>query len=548
MVLGDQSLVLSWRTDSDGKPKQELGFKEPRTVYGYRHSRPERQSLRRSDEQVSAALAFEPVPPAPVPGGIRERLLRNAAAVAEQRAERPRNGQAEIIKSNIGWKLDPDDWARRSAASAILDDQSRRLADALGRMGVDVRAESDVSLVGAITGQVADVTAYKAVRFLPAVAARDRRPILNGLRFFIEKHPNSKFFRYAVMTAPEPVRAGDDLRSVVAGLSRRISKWAVEARAAGVEVLYRGIEYTRATAAERGMADRFPPDTVLYHVHANVMTWPTRRMRDEEWKAFLAMTWTAVKAHWKDNGRLQDAAELVKYCFKPGQLDGATDHEILWLYEQTRRLKIAQPLGVFAAFMRELEEAGEKVVRKRRGSSSELVRVRKSERFDHAAREERDAKESTSAGAGPGNVLLGISLPQWRWTPWAEPMLLVRGYDPSPVGEGDRRRLDDLYAERGLLRQAWDASGAPEPSVALAVAAEYASGKVTAMPARRDGPYRVHTCRPTVRSEAEGGGPTCASPPPERSEEGRLVFLRPPPDTIDPYAGPHAPNRRASNS
>lgn len=442
-------------------------------------------------------------------------VARDSAPPQESR----RRGHSDVIKANTGWKLDPHAWVERWKASAVLAQQSERIADALGRMGVDVRAESEVTMIGAVTGQVAELTAYKAVRFIPSVAARDRRPILNGLRFFIEEHPNSKFFRYAVMTAPEPVPFGADLRSVVAGLSRRISKWAVAARAAGVEVLYRGIEYTRATAEERGMSDRYAPDTPLYHVHANVMTWPTRRMRDEEWAAFLQMTWKAVDAHWRDNGRVQDPAELVKYCLKPGDLDEATDQEILWLYEQSRRLKIAQPLGPFAAFMKELEESGEKVVRMRRqGGASELVRVAKGERLDHSKREPKEA----SPGSPPKNVLLGVSLPQWRWTPWAEPMLLVQRYDPKSYRKGDEDRLAEIDLERAAARKDWDAAGAPSPEAALAVAGLYGDGKVTAMPSRAGAegadPYRVHTCRPTVRSEAQDGGPTCASPPPDPSK------------------------------
>ncbi|WP_157950505.1 hypothetical protein [Pannonibacter carbonis] len=190
--------------------------------------------------------------------------------------------------------LDPIVWAKRSGAMKRLTQQTERIASALTRAGIDVTREGEVTLISAVTGIVETMASYRACRFLPTIAARDRRPMVNGLKLFMIGHENSRFFRYAVMTCAEPVPAFGDLRKAIQKLSRRITRWSsyinkpVDKRGGGydVKVLFRGIEFTRATAEERGMTDRYPPETVLYHVHANVIYWPTRAMRSGEWVSY----------------------------------------------------------------------------------------------------------------------------------------------------------------------------------------------------------------------------------------------------------------------
>jgi hypothetical protein len=495
-------------------------------------------------------------PPAPPAKNVDERPKTlgglAARAVAAMESNGPaRRGHADVLKANTGWFIDPVKWAKRATASRLLAEQSEAIADALERMGEPARLDSSITAIGAVTGIAEALPAYRAIRFLPAVAARDRRPVLNGMKYFIQHHPHARFFRYAVITASEPVPFGGELRKEIQRLSRRISKWAMEARDRDVEILFRGIEFTRATAADRdaeaarrmassfiGPADapltrRFGAETVLYHVHANVLTWPQRAMKDSDWSGFLRMTWRSVKGHWQDNGRIEKVEELVKYCLKPADIKDASDHEILWLYRQTERLKLIQPMGPFATFMAKLEDAGEKVVRVRSGNDGRLQRVRKSSRLNHHSKDgpegdqEGDATQPApsvldsddrapkdESRKRPSNLVLGVSLPQWRHTPWAEPLILVQHYDPLAVSMAARARLEDIDAEKGLARVDWDSSGAPDPAVALDIAGKAMAGRLgpidVAMIEVEHAPqpdpitggeadrYRVHTCRPTV--------------------------------------------------
>lgn len=241
---------------------------------------------------------------------------------------------------------------------------------------MSVVPDGDVTFIGAVTGVVECQRIYRACRFLPTVAARDRRPTVNGLKLFIGGHKCSKYFRYVVMTSSEPVPFNTDrqgnMRAAIQELNRRISKWAHKAQKKyGVKVLYRSIEFTRATAGERdaeahargqasNLSERYGADTVLYHVHANVLYWPTRVMKEDgkTWDDFLRFTHDATAAWWRDNGKVEKVEELVKYCSKPNDTLQSSADELVWLYYATQLLKLCQPLGEFKVWMKALDKAG----------------------------------------------------------------------------------------------------------------------------------------------------------------------------------------------
>lgn len=391
------------------------------------------------------------------PGGIGARALAgvSGAATASRRGVTTHNS---VLKSNSGWALDPVAWARRAAATAKLMEQNDRIAEALQRAGEDVIHDGGVTMISAVTNVVEKHRTFRAVRFLPVVAARDRRPLVNGMKVFIREHPNRKYFRYAVMTCSEPVPAFGGLRGSIQTLSRRVTTWAHEVRKKyGMKVLFRGTEFTRKTAAERGMTDRYDAATPLYHVHANILYWPTRALTPAEWTAFLNYTRTFMGAEWKDNGKVERVEEIVKYCSKPNDTLAATDDELVWLYRETQRLKICQPLGVFKEWLAELKKRRQKIVNVNLGrGDGELMRVKKGRRGqpvneddeggddeageaadeDSGEAAEKPERQEKQSDCGPAaNIIVCLTLPQWRHTPWAEPVILVQNYDPLKLSD-----------------------------------------------------------------------------------------------------------------
>lgn len=443
-----------------------------------------------------------------------------------------------VLKGNCGWAIDPVQWAERAIASKALAAQNDRIAQALQDAGEDVILKGGLTLISAVTNLTVEQRIYRAVRFLPVVAARDRRPLVNGLKLFMTEHRNSKYFRYAVMTCKELVPVYGDIRDAIQQLSRRISKWAHKIyKKYGMKVLYRGIEFTRATAAERDSAaaargratnlmKTFDADTALYHVHANVLYWPTRVVKPEEWPEFLRETHDAMDAEWHDSGTVKKVEEIVKYCSKPADTLKATKDELVWLYQQTKRLKICQPLGDFKLWLKRLADRREKVVRVRVGGGGELMRVKKGKRGGGSDENDGDKakdiakecdrekpvnealtpappKEERETRDLPANIVIGLSLPQWRHTPWSEPMIMVQNYDANRLSDEDGYYIREWQRE---AREWWDDAGAPSPEDALEVArvafaAANSGSDMTGddiCEAAEVARYIVHTCSPTV--------------------------------------------------
>lgn len=484
-----------------------------------------------------------------------------------QRSESPNEfdfeKHSDVAESNIGWALKPWEWATSKKRRAELDEQTEALAALLEEAGIQSRGESDVVAISAVTGIVTPLVPYRPVRFLPSVANRDRRPMLNALRYWIEQeaeHP--EYMRYAVVTAGEPVPAFGDLRGSLQSLARKISKWAHEAREIyDIEVHFRGSEFTRKTAEERGLSG-YDPETVLYHPHANILMEPKHKLPKDgplSWDAFLKWSHDYLDAHWQDCGRVQDVRELVKYVVKPGDLLGGQKpinaDETRWLYETLFRLNLAQPMGEFKEFYSDLAKKGVKVVRvkNKNNEGGKLRLVKKATKFDHSEKKqiERDEDEQAevSHNGKAANIILGVTLPTWSNTPWAEPSILVQNYNPRCVSRRASERLIEIEYERYHARECWDASGAPDPSVALHIAQQWASKEgFNVKPFRRaaGGSFNIYTSSLTVRSETEDCSATGSSSPPEnRGQEAPPNDLVIDPDfKIDDFKLPDFRNRK----
>ena len=445
---------------------------------------------------------------------------------------------AAVMEANTGQSLGAETWREGRERQAALLAQTNHLADALERNGIVVRQPAaGVVAVGDVTGHMEEVGGFRAVRFLPLIAQRDRAAMLSGMRFFRANDPAGRFTRMAVVTSGDRVPLLGDLRGRQTKHAKAISRWAAEARRDfGVDVLYRGTEFTTTDAG--------------IHWHSHVLYRPRRALSPARWDSFLS--WTKARlggVHWQDCGRLEKPEEAIKYAFKPAELVVQPDAVVAWLYRETQRLKLAQPMGAFADFLRELADAGEKVamVHQGDGQGAKLCRV---------ARDRREPREDKPAGGGamPENILLTRMLPQPRFSPYAEPVSLVVNFTTQPETPDGRRRLAMLRDRQAQARTWWDANGAPEPAVAVAVGEGRAAAEPghagAVLPLRRPDPpgaFKVHTVRPTAqtRSPPPGRPPSrpgaLAGPPPGAGARGGPEPLCTPPSAFQEH---HEPGRR----
>lgn len=467
----------------------------------------------------------------------------------DRQAQRdPYPSQEAVTSLNIGRGLAPEIWRERRARDAVLHEQTEALAAALERTGMPAHRDADVTAVGLITGAQEPLNSYRSICFLPEVAQRDRRPMLNELRYFRkDRAAHRKYMRMAVVTNGVPVRLGGlppamregetceqwrkreseyfELRDRIIDLNARVRRFAQTAREThDVDVVFRGIEFT----VKRRNGDDF----FSAHPHANLLYTSGHRLGKKEWAAFLACGRHYFGGNWwRDCGKLEDPNEAIKYPFKPAELDPQRigDAGVRWLFEQTFGLPMTQPMGAFRAWRNQelwvQEKRPDGTVRRRKfrkvvtleynsGSRLGLCSVRK------RSGKPRDPHKIVRADRPPPeNVLLGFTMPQRRSSPYAEPCALVLNYTPSPVTELGQDALATIEAERQKVLPAWHMNGAPDPDVALALG----RGQAAALEgeASKVAPFIVHTRSSTADRRTCGNGgrgpPASMAAPADRS-------------------------------
>lgn len=319
----------------------------------------------------------------------------------------------ELLRSNTGWSMAHETWQQRQARQDALEAEDARLMDALEAEGIPVRAgRLDVVAVGLVTGQVEAIESYRAIRFLPSIAQRERQPMLNGLRSCVRHERWGRYLRLVVVTAGGRVPLGGDLRGRMQGLHRRISRFAhLAARRFGIDVIYRGTEFT-------------VDDACTFHVHANILLSPREALPRERWSDFLAWMHRFFGTHVHDAGRLRKPEEAIKYPFKPLDLARLNGPAAAWVYDQTKKLKIAQPFGSSRESLGRLEHERLKIAFNHR--RQRLEPVEKARRGPHQP-------GAPGVDTGQENQVLCLTAPQARFSRFAEPVALIRGYNPEPA-------------------------------------------------------------------------------------------------------------------
>lgn len=358
----------------------------------------------------------------------------------------------QLIAQNTGSSIDPEIWHAAQRRNGILERQTNDLVAKLETSGIEVISRnSHTFMVGEITGCAEPIPAMRRVRFLPKVAQSERAPMLNNLRGFVREFPQAPYLRYMVITAGERIPLYGPLRETITHFQRRISKWASKAMARyDIAVVFRGTEFTI-------------DDDLTFHVHANILLAPLRKLPPEEWADFLHWCWEFFGSHLQDNGRLQNPDEVIKYSFKPTETHRLGANAAAWLYEQTRRLKLVQPMGAFADYCRTLEENGEKHAYIHTPRGKTLTRVKKQTRPKQS---DTEKSPPTSVGTPIENQIIARTAPLSRFTPYAEPCLIVNNYTPAPTTETGKLNLWKIQQAGTNSRTFWDTNGAPSPEIA----------------------------------------------------------------------------------
>lgn len=412
----------------------------------------------------------------------------------------------DLMRCNTGNKITAEKYRENSSRQTKLINQTNNIADKLESQGIPARTgEGDVTAIGDVTGVCDTVEQFRSICFLPLIAQRDRKPILNDLLYFQMHNKLGKYLRYAVITSGERIPLYGDVRGAMTALSREISKWASEAdKLYNVAVVFRGTEFTI-------------DDELTFHVHANVLYAPRKALKGEKWKEFLSWTHNFLSAHWSDNKILKEPREAIKYPFKPLDLNKLDAEATAWLYEETKRLKIISPMGEFREFRQslkyehiesetvdlttgEITTTIEKIERETKYKTA-MITTRDGNKLVKVEKQKRQPQSDTppdNREISSENLIICRTAPQFRNSPYMEPITYVQSYTENPVSPEGRRRLEQIKANQAEAREWWNANGAPSPAVALnygkgqRAAAQGEAGKVRS--------FNVHTSRSTVQN------------------------------------------------
>jgi phage host-nuclease inhibitor protein Gam len=308
-------------------------------------------------------------------------------------------------------------------------------------------------MVGLVTGSVKEIEAFRDLRMLPVIAQRERRPVLNAARYWLENmarrdKEDRVYARYLVVTNGQRVGYDEDLSEAISSFHRKISKWAKLSRDRfGMHIQLRASELT------------FTEDGG--HLHSNLIVEPERRLGPQIWDEYLADMRAHFAAHCHDAGRIEDVSEIVKYVSKPTEvIEQIIEHEdseerTEWLYRGLMRARLVQPLGDLRHVWRGIESGKLKPV-----VVGKIVRLVPKFRPNKAA-EKRPIGE---------NVIVSEMLAGRAFTPWAEPAVMLFGYTKEPTTRAGQRNLLKIEQMAETALASWTKNKAPAPAIALAIA------------------------------------------------------------------------------
>lgn len=372
--------------------------------------------------------------------------MNNALRKAdEQRQEENRLSYSfdEAMSINTGLFMPPSKWSENYQRQQLLLLQSIKYADILESYGVKAYTDSNITLISDVTRQETKLTTFSNINFIPKVAQKNRRNHINILEHFFDNN-DVKYWRYAVFTFGDRCTL-DELEERQEEAKAQLNAYRKEAkRKFGVEFGLVAWEYTI-------------DENATVHFHANILYNPP--YFSDKGDGFRSFTYNFMGTWWNDAGRIENLKELLKYPFKPTDLDALSNDQIFQLYNIFKGKRFVEILGPVSIHRRWIEERCYKFFRHKgrlllRTKSEILQSDKPKEEYDRSA---------------PENIIIGRMLPNFGTCLWSESSTMVLNYNKKTIFEKSKERLVELDKNHFEARQAWDASGAPAPAIALAM-------------------------------------------------------------------------------
>ena len=346
----------------------------------------------------------------------------------------------KVCQGEVGRCTDPDKWEDNAEKRQYLADQTKKIAHKLDQgyqihgLGwqrterVEPYDKTDLTLFGLHSGQHKKIEGYRNIIFLPSVAQKNRRPRVKELQLFLKHNQNC---RMATFTAGPRCNL-DKLHHQVKWMHRRLSKLNDQGfmKRYGARFVFRSTEF--GELAENGSQD------ISLHPHMHALMQLNRYLRPDDWSDLLERIGAFWGVYWKDCGKIQNPRELVKYCVKPGDLDGLNNVQLIKLYHATDGLRLWESLQDFRKMRRTIREDNKKVVIRKgtprlvpnwNGGASQNKSSALPRWMDKRTTEVVEREKILGSGPRPTPKIVAWCSPAPVFTPIVEPLFLVHGLD-----------------------------------------------------------------------------------------------------------------------
>ena len=425
----------------------------------------------------------------------------------------------------VGHDVGEDNYSESKTRKQKILNQSEAIVQRMERCGLQGRSvRGGVSIVGLVSGQSELIPDYRNCNLIPVQQSRNVRDMLKHVRYMVDQTTKKNRLRMLVVSGGW--HRYDQYRKHHKAHTRHMSKFASNQKLKefGIKLEFYNVENT--IHRDQNVA--------MLNMHSHVLFRSTRYLGPKKWKAFLEFARNFFPKGYVHDSILEKPEEVVKYVFKPTELDLMTDPEFTEFAQQVMGgrcqvdpetgeiltridedgqlvevkegpLTFFRPLGSMRKFRAELRDKRQKLISVR--TADGRWTWHKTEIKAEHPRPEKEPDDEVRE-----NFVLATTRPMPAFTSRMEPCFIVQGYCGN---------FNELVAENNLSRRVSEARAIFDERVRKDK--EAASGPENG--SRGEAPSMKHTTTMTVPERNKGKGAIDPSPPPDSLNpppQGRL--------------------------
>lgn len=271
-------------------------------------------------------------------------------------SEDDRPGWIEVCASVSGHRINPETWNKSRQHSDKRRQQSESMATRYFELtGESLYKETEEELLlwdfcnQDQSDRVKTLNQYRNVKALPDVASQRSQAVARDLSYTIENElQEGETCHYWVCTAG-PRCSLAEVPAARRYLNRKLGKIDKILSDYGQRLLFKSHEVT------------YDEKSNTWHPHSNVVVVHTRWLRKPELRERNERVRAALGAHFSDNGRLKNVAEVTKYITKPDSVVGLSDADFVEFVSQSFGARDYECYSDLRRFRSDLKESGERV-------------------------------------------------------------------------------------------------------------------------------------------------------------------------------------------